>query len=638
MSRMTEVPAPARSLRTKNSAGKTAENKSTDTKSAELFENENRPVDLDEIISSVSEDDTGEMLRLSEAMSLLPIANSRFSEDDDCYAFHAAFNGYSNQPEPSDDDEDEDFGIERGTDKARAMTAETPAENQTGKIITGKFSSRHAALTAVKSLFNLDDKKTDEEKEAEDMLAAFPNEPERWCADPIRMYLSQMANIPLLSKEEEVVLSKQIERYRRLFRRCVLGSPFALQEAFDALHKVSTGDLAFERTIKMTLSERLSKEQIKLRMPHHLQTLAPMIESMTLNFEIMTNIATPKNVYAEAKKQFMLRRRRAVTLLEELSLRNRRIHALMKQLEAMSKRMDEIQQILNDKSVKMLPDRRTMLRKELRHLIKKTQESPRCLRNRCVKMRHFLSEYEQAKSEFSRSNLRLVISVAKKYRNRGLHFLDLIQEGNTGLMRAVDKFEYRRGFKFSTYATWWIRQAITRAISEQSRTIRIPVNMIEILTKLRGVARNLYQREGCEPSIREIAEVAGMDDDYVRSVLLLGSNPVSLEHPVGESEDSYFSEFIADRCTVRPERLASNKFLRREIDKLLQVLTHREREIIKLRYGLENGYSYTLEEVGKIFQVTRERVRQIEQSAVEKLQKPGRCKALAAFMTQYEDD
>jgi RNA polymerase primary sigma factor len=226
----------------------------------------------------------------------------------------------------------------------------------------------------------------------------------------------------------------------------------------------------------------------------------------------------------------------------------------------------------------------------------------------------------------------LVVSVAKKYRNRGVGFQDLIQEGNTGLMRAVDKFEYRRGFKFSTYATWWIRQSVTRAIAEQSRTIRIPVNMIDQLSRLRMTYRKIFQEIGRNPTIEEVADFTDMTVDEIRKVLVLGANPVSFEMPVGEEDNNSFGELIADSQIDRPERSASNEFLRTEIGKVLNTLSYREREIIKLRYGLDGGYSYTLEEVGRIFKITRERVRQIEQSAVDKLKQPGRCRSLAGFL------
>ena len=262
-----------------------------------------------------------------------------------------------------------------------------------------------------------------------------------------------------------------------------------------------------------------------------------------------------------------------------------------------------------------------------------TLESPRSLRNRLAVVNQQFNDYEHVKRQLSSGNLRLVVSIAKKYRNRGLSFLDLIQEGNTGLMRAVDKYEYRRGFKFSTYATWWIRQAITRAIADQARTIRIPVHMIDVLSKLRNVAKQLQQQMGREPTAEEIRRRFGNRLEETRRVLNIGRHPVSLDRPVGESEDGSFGEFIEDSGTESPVYSASNGLLRQKIESLLKTLTYREREIIRLRYGLGDGYTYTLEEVGRIFKVTRERVRQIEAKAVKKLQHPVRSKHLEGFLS-----
>jgi RNA polymerase primary sigma factor len=249
-----------------------------------------------------------------------------------------------------------------------------------------------------------------------------------------------------------------------------------------------------------------------------------------------------------------------------------------------------------------------------------------------VRSEQLLSEYEAAKRGLSAGNLRLVVSIAKRYRNRGLSFLDLIQEGNTGLMRAVDKFEYARGYKFSTYATWWIRQAITRAIADQSRTIRVPVHMIETMSRVRSVSRQLLQQRGVEPSVEDTAEAAGLSIEETACVLRMTRQPLSLDQPVGDHDDTFFGEFLEDYREDDPLYGMNQEMLKRRIADVLDALDYREREIIRLRYGLADGYAYTLEEVGKIFSVTRERVRQIETKAVRSLQHPVRAKKLANFV------
>jgi RNA polymerase primary sigma factor len=272
------------------------------------------------------------------------------------------------------------------------------------------------------------------------------------------------------------------------------------------------------------------------------------------------------------------------------------------------------------------------MKEELEGLAGLVLETPDLLRKRVKAIQKVYNDYEQAKRELSGGNLRLVVSIAKKYRNRGLSFLDIIQEGNTGLMRAVDKYEYRRGYKFSTYATWWIRQAITRAIADHARTIRIPVHMIETMSRLRNISKRLVQDLGREPSIEEIAHEAGMSIAEARRVMKISRHPISLDRPVGESEDSYFGDFIEDESAESPVESAGAEMLKDRIEEVLKTLTYREREIIKLRYGIGDGYTYTLEEVGRIFKVTRERVRQVEAKAIRKLQHPVRARRLEGFL------
>ena len=464
---------------------------------------------------------------------------------------------------------------------------------------------------------------------------ALPPPPDvaKWSSDPIRLYLSQMAEIPLLTRHQEISMAKKIEVTRKRFRRTVIGCDLAMRATVSTLGKVHSGLLPFDRTIKVSLTERLTKEQIIARMPHNLKTLTHLSEANRKDFALLVSKKASAEDRTAARVRFIRRRRKMLTLVEELSLRTRRVQAMMRQMEETLARMDQLR-----RQLEALPEtpqnheRRKSFRRELRSLMVESQETPRSLRKRCVIMQRQYQDYEAVKRELSGGNLRLVVSIAKKYRNRGLSFLDLIQEGNTGLMRAVDKYEYRRGYKFSTYATWWIRQAITRAIADQARTIRIPVHMIDVLSKLRNVSKRLLQDLGREPSAEEMAVAADLSIEEVRRVLSMGRHPVSLDRPVGESEDSSFGEFIEDGGLPRPDKAAGNELLRSKIDALLKTLTYREREIIRLRYGLGDGYTYTLEEVGRIFKVTRERVRQIEAKAVKKLQHPVRSGQLAGFL------
>jgi RNA polymerase primary sigma factor len=454
----------------------------------------------------------------------------------------------------------------------------------------------------------------------------------RGTEDPIRMYLSQMGEIPLLKRDEEIFLAKQIEVTRRRFRRALLSNEFALSFCHETLIKVHRGELPFDRTIKVSMTESLEKEQILGRMPFNLATIENI---RTRDVEDYARLATdlPASERTEIQHRMAERRRRCVTLLEELSLRTQRLQPCMKRLEQISNRMMELhEQISSLRNLTSAGDERRHLQKELDDLILLTRETPESMaaQMQAILQRH--GEYDKAMRDLSGGNLRLVVSIAKKYRNRGMTFLDLIQEGNTGLMRAVDKYEYRRGYKFSTYATWWIRQAITRAIADQARTIRVPVHMIETMTRLRAAARVLLQEIGREPSVEEMAEVANIPIDEARRVMRISRQPISLDKPIGESDDSAFGDFLEDRGNDSPVSNAASEMLKDKIDVVLKTLTYREREIIKLRYGLGDGYTYTLEEVGRIFKVTRERVRQIEAKAVRKLQHPVRSRQLQGFL------
>jgi RNA polymerase primary sigma factor len=451
--------------------------------------------------------------------------------------------------------------------------------------------------------------------------------------DPVRMYLTQMGEIPLLSRNEEISLAKKIEVTRKRFRRKVLECDYALCNVVDTLKRVHTNELPFDRTIKVSLTENLEKDKIIQRMPHNLKTLEHLLEQNRDDFMRSLDETLSDDDKKKFRRSLKIRRRKAVTLVEELSIRTQKVQPLMKKLEQISIRMDELEkQIVELQGLRHAREDRANLETELKDLMLMTLEDASSLRRRVETVKTRFTEYEQAKRDLSGGNLRLVVSIAKKYRNRGLSFLDLIQEGNTGLMRAVDKYEYRRGYKFSTYATWWIRQAITRAIADQARTIRIPVHMIETMSKLRNVSKKLLQEMGREPTIEETAKAAGISIEETRRVLKISRHPISLDRPVGESEDSYFGDFIEDDGAESPVSAATQEMLKDKIDQVLKTLTYREREIIKLRYGLGDGYTYTLEEVGRIFKVTRERVRQIEAKAVRKLQHPVRSRQLEGFL------
>jgi RNA polymerase primary sigma factor len=466
----------------------------------------------------------------------------------------------------------------------------------------------------------------------DDLLSGI-DEADSWSDDPVRMYLTQMGEIPLLTRQEEITLAKRIEDTRRRFRTRLLECDYVIQAAFKVLKRVHDGELPFDRTVQVSVTDRLEKEQILGRISYNLATLEKLLVMNRHDYLTALSKSVSKTRRRRAWINLARRRRRCVRLIEELGLRTQRIESLIGTVEKFSARVEQLSRKITElKKARRPPTERRPLQDELRNILVTCQETPTSLRNRVADLRVVFSEYQQAKRELSEGNLRLVVSIAKKYRNRGLSFLDLIQEGNAGLMRAVDKFEYRRGFKFCTYATWWIRQAITRAVADQSRTIRIPVHMVETMSRVRTVSRSLLQELGREPTLEEVARRSNTTIDEARRVLAMSRYPISLDRPVGNSEDSHFGDLLPDGEAENPSLGAAQEMLRGRIDKVLKTLSYREREIIKLRYGLGDGYSYTLEEVGHIFKVTRERIRQIEAKAVRKLQQPSRSQELVGFL------
>ena len=427
--------------------------------------------------------------------------------------------------------------------------------------------------------------KADEEEEF--LLATEENE--SWSDDPVRMYLTQMGEIPLLTRQQEIQLAKKIEVTRRRFRTRLLECDYVIQAAFKVLKRVHEGELPFDRTVQVSVTDRLEKEQILGRLPHNLRTLEVLLKRNRRDYRaVFEPVASPRRNAGRrgsgshaagggpcgSSKSWACGRSGS---------RTDDPHA--GGVQPPRRRAARGKSWSTSRSRGPSAERKPLLN-EYRHVLLATQETPTSLRNRVASLKEVYSEYQQAKRELSEGNLRLVVSIAKKYRNRGLSFLDLIQEGNAGLMRAVDKFEYRRGFKFCTYATWWIRQAITRAVADQSRTIRIPVHMVETMSRVRNVSRQLLQDLGREPTIEETARKARTTVDEARRVLAMSRYPISLDRPVGNSEDSQFGDLLPDGTAESPATGASQEMLRSRINKVLKTLSYREREIIKLRYGL----------------------------------------------------